>query len=327
MLDAQKVVVQAKSNINTINDLVFLKLYHSLCRLAIISICLIVCAGGFVRMTGSGMGCPDWPKCFGKWIPPTHISDLPENYKEIYSHRGYDKIDFNAFNTWAEYINRLLGAIGGLLCFLLFIVSILTRKISLVFLSFFLVCLMAFQAWMGALVVYSILLPWKITVHMLIALFILCILFFLFHYSSSIKEKVIIIGNKWIVLCLFISLIQIILGTQVRESVDALLYIYDRDVIINKLPNVFEVHRTMAWLIILSNCTLFWFYRNLFAVYIEFRLIIITLLGLLISGVIMSYDSLIGFAQLCHLLCAISLFMCQYSLLLKSCSLPNVQIP
>ena len=87
-----------------------LKLYNSFCRVTIFSVFLVICAGGFVRMTGSGMGCPDWPKCFGFWVPPLTLSDLPYNYKEIYSEKGYDELDFNAFKTWTEYINRLLEA-------------------------------------------------------------------------------------------------------------------------------------------------------------------------------------------------------------------------
>ena len=304
-----------------------LKLYNSFCRVTIFSVFLVICAGGFVRMTGSGMGCPDWPKCFGFWVPPLELSDLPYNYKEIYSEKGYDELDFNAFKTWTEYINRLLGLFSGILCFIILVISSFTRSNLLKFFTFCLVCLFAFQAWMGAMVVYSILAPFKITIHMLIALVILSILIFLYRISSVQSIKKINGFNKWIWLALSISIIQIILGTQVREAVDELLYDVNRSDIITQLPFVFEIHRTIAWLVVVVNMSLIYHYKYFFNLYAELKAIIFIILGLILTGILMAYFNFLAIGQLLHLILAVLLFFVQWSFLLKQSKIPNLTSP
>ncbi|MFM7565707.1 MAG: COX15/CtaA family protein, partial [Flavobacteriales bacterium] len=182
--------------------------------LALISLFLVITAGSFVRITGSGMGCPDWPKCFGQWIPPTAEEQLPANYLSIFQEKRAKKAikfcaflrtlgmeetaqkiekdptllreePFNVARTYTEYINRLLGFIAGNVLLAGLIWSVLYyRKRWLILLSAISLVLIAIEAWFGSIVVATNLVPWTITVHLFLALVILLIQLYLIHRIS-----------------------------------------------------------------------------------------------------------------------------------------------
>ena len=93
------------------------RLFQKLALLTVSVVYVLILIGGIVRSTGSGMGCPDWPKCFGSWVPPTDKSQLPANYQEIFGAKLKGEVEFNVYKTWTEYLNRLFGAFTGLLIF------------------------------------------------------------------------------------------------------------------------------------------------------------------------------------------------------------------
>jgi cytochrome c oxidase assembly protein subunit 15 len=177
--------------------------------LTVVAVYLLILVGGVVRSTGSGMGCPDWPKCFGSWIPPTKASELPANYKEIYTAQRvaknqklartlqrlgfaqvagsifahptqYVETDFNPVKTWIEYINRLLGALIGVFVFLtvVFALPYWRRDRAIFWLSFASFLLTGVQGYLGSLVVSTNLLPVMVTVHMALALLIVALLLY-----------------------------------------------------------------------------------------------------------------------------------------------------
>tara|TARA_B100000424_G_scaffold74141_1_gene55041 strand:+ start:12 stop:608 length:597 start_codon:yes stop_codon:yes gene_type:complete len=186
-------------------------------KLSLVLVLLVILAGSLVRMTGSGMGCPDWPKCFGYLIPPTNIEKItwkPEREygkgvmilykKSFYNSKNkftskekfdvanwikYTKHDYTKFspmNTWFEFINRLIGAIAGLSTLVMFIFSInyFKRNKKIVFFSALIVFSMGFQAWLGKQVVDSNLAPYKISIHMLMAILIVCMLIYLIKKAN-----------------------------------------------------------------------------------------------------------------------------------------------
>ena len=75
----------------------------------------LILIGGFVRVSGAGMGCPDWPKCFDRWYPPLSISQIPSHI---------DPSLFNITLAWTEYFNRLFGMLTGIIIFSTFLLFI-----------------------------------------------------------------------------------------------------------------------------------------------------------------------------------------------------------
>lgn len=253
--------------------------------ITLISIYLVIIAGSFVRITGSGMGCPDWPKCFGQWVPPTEMSQLPLDYKDIYSEKRFKKVqrfqkllrgvglnseadkmdanmaqilveeNFNAQKTWTEYINRLLGFIAGNLILLTFLIVLFKyRHRRLVLVSGINLLVLVFQAWFGSIVVATNLLPWTITIHLLLALLIVFLQLYILRMIAPSQQRNIGLTSAyyWIILSIFlITFFQMFLGTQVREEIDFLRKAgISRELWSSRLSAAFLIHRSFSWIVL-----------------------------------------------------------------------------
>ena len=154
----------------------------------LIMVFLVILAGGVVRMTQSGMGCPDWPRCFGRWIPPTDASQLPADFEKYLDKQDIDHT-FNVYHTWIEYINRLMGALLGIFIMVHYIWSLVSYRRThktVYWLSFSLLIAVLFQGWLGKKVVDANLEVFKVTVHMLVALLIAAIpLMIIFYFKRE----------------------------------------------------------------------------------------------------------------------------------------------
>jgi cytochrome c oxidase assembly protein subunit 15 len=284
----------------------------------LVIIFLVILAGGVVRMTQSGMGCPDWPKCFGRWIPPTREDQLPMNYKELYAFKYVDK-SFNAYHTWVEYINRMLGALLGLLLIIQFIWSFTfyrsDRKI--VWLSLALLLITGFQGWLGSKVVETNLEAVKVTTHLLVALIIAALAVTIVHFRSSFNK--IFINNKKLKLvsisAIILLIIQIILGTQVREQIDHISAAFNftqRELWISKLNHIFYIHRTFSIVIAAICLYLFFQYKKYNTLQFSSWLVLLCVLVNICLGIIMTYFDVPSLAQPLHLLLSAILITAVY---------------
>lgn len=315
----------------------------------------LILVGGLVRSTGAGMGCPDWPKCFGQWIPPTDVSELPDNYQEVFLEQrieknkkivgyldalGFEELgddiendpkvkipeEFNAIKTWTEYLNRLVGAIIGLLVFATFITSFRywnsDRSITVVSGIAFL--LTGFQGWLGSIVVSTNLLPGTITVHMILALVIVNVLlygafkatseFVTIEIDSDLRKKI----YRATIGLLVLTTIQLVLGTQVREAIDAIKLTTERANWVDQSGNIFLIHRSFSWLVVIAGAYLFYIIKSRGVTGVLYKLSFANILLILIQiggGVVLEFFEMPPAFQVVHLV-GIALMVCAQFLLI-----------
>ena len=181
---------------------------------------LLIFVGGLVRVAGAGMGCPDWPKCFDRWIPPTSLEQLPDHI---------DPAKFNIVLAWIEYSNRLFGALVGLVititAFLAFKYYKHVDRIKWsVLVAFFLTLV---EGWLGSVLVDTVLNPLTITLHLLLALVIVMLLLYAaqeaYYVENPDSEKMSRYPSnlKWMFgLLAGILLLEVVLGTEIRGGLE-----------------------------------------------------------------------------------------------------------
>lgn len=295
-------------------SLVSMKAFQRILFFSILGTYLVILAGAVVRGTGSGLGCPDWPRCFGQWVPPMDISELPANYKDLYKIAGKTIADFDPFKTWTEYVNRLLGVVLGFFIVVLFGMSFKVRRYekNLPWFCGGLLVLILIQGGIGALVVSTHLKPFIITVHMFLAIVLLFGLLYLRKYCNDLENTAIVqkVDKKGLFftrILVWLTFFQVLLGTQVRQQVDH----YMRDTleanastIISFLGFQFYFHRTFSLVIVgLFIYLLVHFHKQSFnrSAFTLTLMGLICVIGNIVTGITLNYFGFPANAQPPHL--------------------------
>lgn len=252
--------------------------YQKLAAAALVSVLVLIFAGAIVRVTGAGMGCPDWPTCWGLLIPPTKVEDVDFGKLDIAKFQlkaermGRDpsniseqtlRAEFNARHVWTEFTNRLLALPVGFFSLAAFIASFRFRQSRphVFWLSFAALLLVLTNAWMGARVVYSGIAPGVLSAHLALAMALIGVLAYCVWAGAEHPPKVTMTGSPraariTVLALLILVVVEGILGSQIREMTDELAKFNlnaPRETWIGELEEstTYFIHRSFSWVLLL----------------------------------------------------------------------------
>ena len=266
----------------------------------------LILVGGLVRASGAGLGCPDWPRCFGSWVPPMSVSELPV---------GFEISQFNPTLMWTEYLNRLLGVTVGCLIFATLVSAWRHHRTTprILWPTCAAFVLVGVEGWLGGVVVQNELAAWIVTVHLLVALVIVSLLLYATLYTffaagaAPPPQGTLRRPLTWSALGLILlTLAQVTLGAQVREGVDAALDAgAARGEALGTVGSYDMWHRDAAVLVLAGTLLTLWLvYRRhrrdlalIRAAYLTGALVAVQIC----LGLTMAYLTLTPYAQVAHL--------------------------
>ncbi|MDB6138915.1 MAG: Cytochrome c oxidase assembly protein subunit 15 [Verrucomicrobiaceae bacterium] len=293
-------------------------------------ICLevLIFVGAMVRATGSGLGCPDWPFCYGCWVPPTSADQIDftkldiDKFKAKAAQHGRDpdsittaslKAEFDPVAVWVEYFNRLSSIPVSLSVVALVILScgrIQGPRIRVRTAVWAAVFCLGMNAWLGARVVLSGLKPGAITAHMALAILMLCVLIYAAWASTDRPWRMSLASARpRQIACMLFALVvgEGIMGSQVRELTDHLAALHSghpRGEWVHELEQswVYLVHRSFSWLVLGFGL---WFVRSMKkaagAVGRLEKAILSLIFAQMLLGLVLSQIGIIRVAQILHI--------------------------
>lgn len=301
------------------------KWFHGFVTGTLVFLLLLVFVGAIVRASGSGLGCPDWPKCWGQLIPPWDVEQVDldkinyERFERKAQRLGRDPAtvtperileSFNPVHTWIEFVNRLVSlpvgfsALGAFIAS--FFLSVGAKRRKLIGLSFASMMNVLANAVLGAMVVYSGLRPGIISLHLALAMLLI---FILVYCRREVSDKPVWPVGKalapWVWGLLGLVMLEGIMGSQVREMTDRLARTHSGEVrsdwIWQLEQSVFYlVHRSFSWLIVLLMGLILWKARALNILESRAKVMGLLVLSMMVMGLILAQVAIFPWVQVLH---------------------------
>lgn len=196
-------------------------MYKKLILAALILTFFVVPLGAYVRLSNAGLGCPDWPGCYGQ-ITPHHAADaidaaLKINPDGVVSH---DK-------AWKEMVHRYFAGALGLLILAIAVVAWRQRKRGGFGLPLALLALIVFQALLGMWTVTQLLKPLIVSAHLMGGMTTLALLVWLWRRENTPSHRAYFAPvhhlRRAVMLGLLLVILQIALGGWVSANYAALV--------------------------------------------------------------------------------------------------------